>query len=83
MANKPFGPKEHCAIDYGFVTTLFSAPSLFHLKGPARLLCYLFGGSAGGLTALTIKERNARRFFFSFAAVVLTNYLLTNYEAVD
>ena len=118
MANKPFGPKEHCAIDYGFVATLLTAPSFFSLKGSARTLCYLFGGAAGVLTALTnqpfalrrvvpfrvhgevdtpfvppllllpwatgaLKERNARRFFFSFTAVVLTNYLLTDYEVVD
>ena len=118
MAKRPFGPREHCAIDYGFVATLLAAPSLFGLKDSARTLCYLFGGAAGVLTALTnqpfawrrvvpfhvhgevdtpfvptllllpwatgaLKERNAVRFFFSFAAVVLTNYLLTDYEAVD
>ena len=53
MAKKPFGPKEHCTIDYGFVATLFAAPSLFRLKGGARTLWYLFGGAAGVLTALT------------------------------
>ena len=53
MANKPFGPKAHCTIDYGFVATLFLAPGLFGLKGAARTLCYLFGGAAGVLTALT------------------------------
>ncbi len=118
MAEKPFGAKAHCAIDYGFVATLFSAPGLLDLKGPARTLCYLFGGAAGVLTALTnqpyawrrvvpfrvhgqvdtpfvptllllpwavgaLKERNARRFFFAFTAVVLTNYLLTDYDAAE
>ena len=118
MAKKPFGPKAHCTIDYGFVATLFSAPSLFGLKGAARTHCYLFGGAAGVLTALTnqpfawrrvvpfrvhgqvdtpfvptllflpwatgaFKQRNARRFFFAFTAVVLANYLLTDYDAAE
>ena len=30
-----------------------------------------------------LKQRNARRFFDSFTAVVLTNYLLTNYDATE
>ena len=30
-----------------------------------------------------LKERNARRFLFSFTAVVLTNYLLTDYDAAE
>ena len=114
-AKKPFGAKAHYTVDYGFVAILLSAPTLFNLKGAARVLCYLFGGAAGLLTALTnqpfawkrvvpfrvhgqvdtpfvptllvlpwatgvLKERNARRFFFSFTAVVLTNYLLTDYR---
>ena len=53
MAKRPFGPKEHCTIDDGFVAALLSAPSLFGLKGSARTLCYFFGGAAGVLTALT------------------------------
>ena len=53
MAIKPFGPTAHCTIDYSFVATLFSAPTFFNLKGVARTLCYLFGGAAGVLTALT------------------------------
>ena len=61
MAKKPFGPTAHCTIDYGFVATLFSAPSLFHLKGAARTLCYLFGGAAGILTALTNQPLAWRR----------------------
>ena len=28
-----------------------------------------------------LKQRNARRYFFSFFAVALTNYLLTDYKA--
>lgn len=118
MAKKPFGAKAHCTIDYGFVATLFLAPGLFGLKGAARTLCYLFGGAAGVLTALTnqpfalrrvvpfrvhgevdtpfvptllllpwatgaLKQRRARRFFFAFTAVVLTNYLLTDYDASE
>ena len=118
MAKKPFGPRAHCTVDYGFVATLFLAPSLFGLKGAARSLCYLFGGAAGVLTALTnqplawrrvvpfrvhgkvdtpfvptllllpwaagaLKQRNARRFFSFFTAVVLTNYLLTDFNASE
>ena len=118
MNSKVFGPKAHCAIDYGFVAMLLSAPRLFGLKGAARTLCYTFGGSAGLLTALTVqpyalrrvvpfrvhgqvdtpfvptllilpwatgalKQRSARLFFFSFFAVVLTNYLLTDYSASE
>ena len=30
-----------------------------------------------------LKERDARRFFFSFTVVVLTNYLLTDYDASE
>ena len=113
--NKPFGAKAHCCIDYGFVTTLLLAPRLFDLQGAARTLCYVFGGAAGVLTALTnqpfalyrlipfrvhgrvdtpfvptllllpwatgaLRQRNARRFFGAFFAVVLTNYLLTDYN---
>ena len=98
------------------MATLFLAPDLFGLKGAARTLCYLFGGAAGVLTALTnqplawkrvvpfrahgrvdtpfvptlillpwatgaLKQRNARRFFYSFTTIVLTNYLLTDYDA--
>ncbi len=82
------------------------------------MLCYLLGGAAGVLTALTnqplawkrvvpfhvhgqvdtpfvptllllpwatgaLKQRNARRFFASFTAVVLANYLLTDYDASE
>ena len=118
MSRKIFGPKAHCAIDYGFVATLALAPSLFQLTGTARSLCYLFGSAAGVLTALTdqplalrrvvpfrvhgqvdtpfvptllvlpwatgaLKQRNARLFFFSFFAAVLTNYLLTDYDAPE
>lgn len=118
MTKKPFGPKAHCAIDYGFVATLFAAPGVFGLKGAARTLCYLFGGAAGVLTALTnqpfawrrvvpfrvhgqvdtpfvptllflpwitgaLKRRSARRFFLAFTSVVLTNYLLTDYDASE
>ncbi|BDI31467.1 hypothetical protein CCAX7_35180 [Capsulimonas corticalis] len=118
MSVKVFGPKAHCSIDYGFVTALVLAPSLFKLKDKARALCYIFGGAAGLLTALTdqpfvikrvvpfrvhgridtpfvpallvlpwvtgaLKQRNARLFFFSFFAAVLTNYLLTDYDASE
>lgn len=30
-----------------------------------------------------LEARNARRFFLSFSAVVLTNYLLTDYDASE
>ena len=53
IAKKPFRPKAHCGIDYGFVATLFSTPSLLDFKGSARTLCYLFGSATGVLTALT------------------------------
>jgi hypothetical protein len=116
MSKKPFGPKAHSTIDYGFAATLFAAPSLFNLKGTARTLCYAFGGAAALLAALTdqplaikrvipfhihgqidtpfvptllllpwttgaLKRQNARFFFFSFSAMVLTNYLLTDYDS--
>ncbi len=118
MNRKIFGPKAHCSIDYAFVAALLSAPSLFKLTGAARTLCYVFGGAAGVLTALTdqpfalsrvvpfrvhgqvdtpfvptllllpwatgaLKQRPARLFFFSFFSAVLTNYLLTDYNAAD
>ena len=34
-------------------------------------------------TTGALKERNARRFFFSLTAVVLTNYLLTDYDSTE
>lgn len=51
--NKPIGPTAHGAIDYGFVTMQALAPSLFHLKGPARTLCYTFAGVQGVINVLT------------------------------
>lgn len=53
MNRKPFGPTTHATVDYGFVATLLLAPGLFKLRGPARTLCYAFGGAAGLLTAFT------------------------------
>ena len=118
MNTKPFGPRAHAAIDYGFTATLLLAPGLFKLTGTARTLCYAFGGAAGVLTVFTdqplalrrvvpfrvhgqvdtpfvptllllpwatgaLEARNARRFFVSFAAVVLANYLLTDFDAPE
>ncbi|WP_181306268.1 hypothetical protein [Rufibacter sp. XAAS-G3-1] len=116
MNTKPIGPTTHGAIDYGFVTLQALAPTLFHLKGSARTLCYAFAGTQGLINTFTdhplglkpfiplrvhgqletpfvpalvvlpwltgaLKQRNARRFFFSFFAVALANYLLTDYKA--
>jgi hypothetical protein len=53
MSNKPIGPSAHGAIDYGFVTLQALAPSLFGLKGSARILCYAFAGTQGLLNAFT------------------------------
>lgn len=61
MKIKLYGPTTHCAIDYGFVATLLSAPTLFGLKGAARTLCYVFGVAAGGLTALTDQPLSLKR----------------------
>ncbi|OON69712.1 hypothetical protein [Hymenobacter sp. CRA2] len=116
MKAKPIGPTAHGIIDYGFVALQALAPTLFHLRGPARRLCYAFAGAQGVLNALTdhpvglkrvvplrvhgqletpfvpallllpwatgaLKQRNARRYFVSFFAVALANYLLTDYRA--
>ncbi len=53
MDNKPIRPRAHGAIDYGFVTLQTLAPSLFGLKGTARVLCYAFAGTQGIINALT------------------------------
>ncbi len=53
MDSKPIGPTAHGAIDYTFVTLQVLAPSLFGLKGTARVLCYAFSGTQGIINALT------------------------------
>jgi len=53
MNSKLIGPTAHGTIDYGFVTLQALAPSLFGLKGTARLLCYAFAGTQGVINALT------------------------------
>ncbi len=53
MNLKPIGPTAHGAIDYGFVTLQALAPSLFHLKGPARNLCYAFAATQGIINTFT------------------------------
>lgn len=50
---KFIGPTAHGAIDYGFVMIQSLAPSFFHLRGSARVLCYAFAASQGILNALT------------------------------
>ena len=115
---KPFGPRAHGVIDYGFTAIQLLAPSLFKLKGTARTLSYAFGVGAGLLNGSTdqpfaviraipfqvhgqidgpfvaillllpwttgaLKQRNARRFFLSFFAATLTNYLLTDFNASE
>jgi hypothetical protein len=118
MNRKPIGPTLHGVIDYGFVTLQALAPSLFHLKGPARTLCYTFAVTQGVINTFTdhpvglkpliplrlhgqletpfvpallalplvtgaLRQPNARRYFFSFFAVALANYLLTDYNAYE
>lgn len=61
MNRKPIGPKAHGAIDYGFVTMQTLAPTLFDLKGPARVLCYAFAATQGILNALTDHPLGAKR----------------------
>lgn len=61
MNRKPFGPKTHAVIDYGFMATLFLAPDLLKFEGTARTLCYAFGGTAGLLTALTAQPLALKR----------------------
>lgn len=80
MSSKPIGPGAHGAIDYGFVALQALAPRLFGLRGAAQTLRYAFV-----LPWLTgaLKQRNARRYFFSFFAVALANYLLTDYQAYE
>ncbi|MBA3415598.1 MAG: hypothetical protein H0U10_10280 [Chloroflexia bacterium] len=53
MDKDPISPKAHGAIDYGFLGLMLAAPSLLGLTGPARTLCYLFGGAQGIPNALT------------------------------
>ena len=53
MSNKPIGPTAHGVIDYGFVTLQTLAPSLFGLKGSARVLCCVFAGTQGVINVLT------------------------------
>lgn len=50
---KPISPRAHGAIDYGFLAANLLAPSILGLKGSARTLSYLFGGTQGALNALT------------------------------
>jgi hypothetical protein len=53
MERKLLGPAGHTGLDVSFAAMSLLAPSAFNLKGPARTLCYFFGGSATLLTAFT------------------------------
>jgi hypothetical protein len=61
MSSKPVGPTSHGIIDYGFVTMQALAPTLFHLKGPAKTLCYSFAITQGILNALTDHQVGVKR----------------------
>ena len=61
MTFKPIDPDTHGALDYGFIATIFAAPSVFGLKGNARKFCYGFGALASVLVPLTDQKYSVRR----------------------
>lgn len=50
---KLVGPAGHTTLDVSFTAMSLLAPSALNLKGSARTLCYVFGGSTALLTAFT------------------------------
>ena len=53
MNKQPIGPTGHTGLDLGFAAASLLAPSVLNLKGSARTLCYVFGGSTLLLSAIT------------------------------
>ncbi|KNC19042.1 hypothetical protein AC792_08695 [Arthrobacter sp. RIT-PI-e] len=59
--NKPISPAMHGAIDYGFLATMLTAPSLLRLGRRARIVFALFGITQGALNALTDQPLSIKR----------------------
>ena len=53
MDMKLLGPTGHTGLDVSFAAMNLLAPSALKLKGSARTLCYVFGGTTALLTAFT------------------------------
>lgn len=58
---KPIGPTAHVALDYGFTAAEFLAPTVFHLHGAARKLCFILGAMRGAINALTDHPSGVKR----------------------
>lgn len=50
---RPISPRQHGLIDYGFLASMLTLPSLFGMSRKARLLFAFFGATQGTVNAVT------------------------------
>lgn len=60
-SSRPISPKLHGALDYGFLATMLTAPSLLRLDRRARLLFAAMGAAQGTLNAFTDQPLSVKR----------------------